>query len=31
MFRLTCFMKILRNYKKYSEEIFGNLEKMIDE
>ncbi len=29
IFRLTCFVKILRNYKKYFEEMFGNLEKMI--
>ncbi len=26
----SCLAKILRNYKKYFEEIFGNLEKMID-
>ncbi len=31
IFRFTCLVKILRNYKKYFEEIFGNLEKMIEE
>ncbi len=31
MFCLSCFVKILTNYKKYFEEIFGNLQKMIEE